>query len=1413
MRKFAIPFAVLALFTLGVTGSRAQGTPTVFINEIHYDNTGVDTGEFVEIAGPAGTSLTGYQIILYNGSNGQSYDTKNLSGSIPNQSNGFGTVLLSYPDTAQGTMQNGAPDGVALVLNNVVQQFLSYEGSFTATNGPASTLTSTNIGVSENGSGPVGDSLRLVGSGTGYSDFTWAPSAPATPGAVNTGQTFLGTGASIAINNVSVTEGNSGTVTATFVVTVNGTHSGVVFDIATADGTGGNAATASDNDYQPRSLTGQSIPSSASTYQFDVTVNGDAVFEQNEQFLVNVTNVTGASTADGQGAGTIANDDAVTSDVVISQVYGAGGNSGAALRNDYIELFNRGSSTVSLAGWSVQYQSAAGAATWSVTPLTGDMAPGTYYLIHEGSGGANGSLLPAADASGSIGMAAGAGKVALLNTTAPASGDCPTFTATADLVGYGTTASCFEGTAPTSNIGATTAALRKRGGCFDSNNNNVDLSAGSPMPRNSASAVHACTFTTVAIHQIQGDGSESPLAGQDVQTSGIVTGRKTNGFFIQTAGDEDADPATSQGLFVFTSTAPAVAVGDAVTARGTATEFFNLTQLESSLPGDVTIDSSGNTVPAATTLTAGILDPNGTADQLERFEGMRMHADTLVSVASSNEFGEVLTVLAGAGRPMREPGIERSLPIPPDPTSGVVDCCIPTWDENPERIMVDTDGLIGSTRLAVTSNVTMGPVTGPLDFSFSAYKVLPETTPAASANMSAVPVPVPLADELTVAGFNIEHFANNETQRRKAALAIRQVLHSPDVIGHVEIFDLVSLQALATQVNNDAAAFGEFPAYEARLVEGSGDQHLGFLIKTSRVQIVSTTQELAGQTYVDPVSGNSLLLHDRPPFVLRANALLPGRGPRPFIVVVNHLRSFIDIELVEGDGRRVRAKRTAQAEATAQLLQSLQTDNPGVPVISIGDYNAYQFNDGYTDPIAIVKGTPTADEEIVVDGSPDLVEPNFTNLTDTLPLEQQYSFIFEGTPQALDHMLLNTVADTLVTRYAIARNNADFPEGPLYASDVTRPERNSDHDMPVAYFSFPLTSDLSVTATGPGGVIQTGAAFGYTVTVSNDGPDAASSLTLSLPASAGLRFSAIVTPAGWTCTTPSSGAAGPISCVGGSLAAGEDVTFAVTALVDCAVGDGAVIVQNASIAGGNVDPLGSNNSATATVVAVNPPPSIDGVISPITVPPLPGAPSAGAVVANAQLGSPVAVDNCSATIVRTGVPAGNVFPVGQTTVTYTATDSGGATASATQTVKVLNAVESLQAIAADLQAIIAASTKAQLTKRATDALKNVQKAIVELGQSDEQDAISRITLAIGDLDGILDRNLLPASVVKPLMRRLAGASWLLARQALDAAIAESGLNVQTLIGGVLLQQGNTAAAGEHYQLASGAYWLVVTLVQ
>ena len=1005
----------------------------------------------------------------------------------------------------------------------------------------------------------------------------------------------------VSVGDVSVAEGNSGTLNATFIVSVSSAaHTGITFNIATAaDETGSSPATAGE-DYAGRSATNQTIPAGTTTYAFDVAISGDLVVEDDETFQVLLTSVSGATLADGIGIGTIVNDDEpppVDTDVVISQVYGGGGNAGATLTHDFVELFNPGSNPVNLTGWSVQYTSATGTGTWQVTPLSGFIEPGHYYLIQQAQGTGGTAPLPAPDATGTIAMAAGSGKVALQNTITPIVGNAPSG-GTADLVGYGA-ASFFEGSGPTAPASNTTAALRKRGGCFDSDNNNIDFAIGNPAPRNSSTPARSCTPIQAAIHEIQGSGASSPLSEQDVITSGVVTGVKVNGFFLQTPDAEaDANPNSSQGIFVFTSATPAVSVGNVLIARGTASEFFELTQIEASLPGDVNVTASNAALPSAITLTSQILDPAGPPDQLERFEGMRLIAPFLTSVAPTDEFGEIATVLSGIPRPIREPGIPVSDPVPPDPTTGVTDCCIPRFDENPERIVIDTEGLVGMPVVTVTSHVAIGNVTGPLDFSFGAYKILPALPLSVGPNISGVAVPVPAAGEFTVGGFNIENFAGNDTRRRKAALAIRQLMQSPDVIGHIEILDLATLQSLADQVNADAVAASESnPAYQAVLIPAPplpggnpSTQNVGFLVKTSRVRVDAVSQELANETFVNPTNGQTETLHDRPPLVLRATVDPLGLNPRPVIVIVNHLRSFIDIGLVAGEGPRVRAKRTAQAESVAGLLQELQTTNPGIAIISVGDYNAYEFNDGYTDPIAILKGAPTPDDQMVVDASPDLVNPNFVNLTDALPLADRYSFIFEGTPQALDHVLVNTVANSYVQRYAIARGNSDFPALPAFAEDVTRPERSSDHDMPVAYFRFPSPSaDLEVTMTASQPGVDAGGQVAYTIVVTNNGDSPASNaiVTGTLAPELGLV----------SCTATGDGVCGSAATPAVTfprLDPGASETVTLLAAVSCAAVNGSSIASIATVSAATVDPVPANNSTSALVTVVNAAPTIVG---------------------------------------------------------------------------------------------------------------------------------------------------------------------------------------------------------------------------
>jgi DNA/RNA endonuclease G (NUC1) len=155
-----------------VPGIQADVTAvgSVRISEFHYDNTGTDAGEAIEVSGPAGIDVTGWTVVLYNGAGGASYNTQTLSGAIPATCGDRGVMVINYPVNG---IQNGSPDGIALVdAASVVVEFLSYEGTFTATNGPATGLLSVDIGAAQNGTEPVGSSLQRNGAGV------WAATAP-----------------------------------------------------------------------------------------------------------------------------------------------------------------------------------------------------------------------------------------------------------------------------------------------------------------------------------------------------------------------------------------------------------------------------------------------------------------------------------------------------------------------------------------------------------------------------------------------------------------------------------------------------------------------------------------------------------------------------------------------------------------------------------------------------------------------------------------------------------------------------------------------------------------------------------------------------------------------------------------------------------------------------------------------------------------------------------------------------------------------------------------------------------------------------------------------------------------------------------------------------------------------------------
>jgi predicted extracellular nuclease len=787
--------------------------------------------------------------------------------------------------------------------------------------------------------------------------------------------------------------------------------------------------------------------------------------------------------------------------VVISQVFGGGGNNGAPFRNDFVELFNRGTESVSLTGWTVQYASSA-SANWQAAPLNGQLAPGQYFLVQFGSGGSSGIPVPAPDGTGSISLAASAGKVALVRSTALLSGACPTNGDLVDLVGYGANASCYEGSGPAASPANAVAVHRASAGCHDSDDNSHDFYVAAPDPRNRNSSIQLCAgnSTPTPLHGIQGAAAQSFLAGEFViTTTNIVTAVVDDGFFLQARDPEaDDDPTTSEAVFVATTAVPPVSVGNALVVSGVVAESGNAspgaptrTQIINPM---VTLIAGGQPLP--TEVAFDNPEPPGTGgiDPFERYEGMRVRTDSLTVVAPTEGFlieadaqgisdGVFYGVLAGTPRPMREPGIPLFDLLPLDAPAGV-----PRFDNNPERLRVDSNTQPGAPRLEVTTGATLSNLVGVIDFADDVWTLYPDPggSPMITGNIVAIPVPSAASNEFTVASFNLERFFDSiddpgvdETvltatafsgRLNKASLAIRNVLRAPHILGVVEVENLPTLQALAAKVNSDAIAAGQpNPRYGAWLLEGNdiGGIDVGFLIRTSHVSVFEVLQFGKTNTYVNPINGQPETLNDRPPLLLRASAPRSASSiPLPVTVILNHLRSMSGIANA-ADGPRIRAKRRAQAEYLAALVQDRQTSTPEENLILIGDFNAFEFNDGYADLLGTIKGTPTP-SNVVTLASPDLVQPDLVNLIDELSPEQRYSFTFDGNAQTLDHILVGATVHRRLTRLAFARNNADFPES--FRSNFNRPERVSDHDAPVAFVasSLPprlLSIELATSAT------------------------------------------------------------------------------------------------------------------------------------------------------------------------------------------------------------------------------------------------------------------------------------------------------------------------------------------------------------
>jgi predicted extracellular nuclease len=753
---------------------------------------------------------------------------------------------------------------------------------------------------------------------------------------------------------------------------------------------------------------------------------------------------------------------AMSADVVISQLYGGSGNSGAQYTNDFIELYNRGTSTISLSGWTVQYASATGSA-WSKTLLAGSIAPGHYFLVQEAAGAGSGSAPPTPDATGTLAMSATSGKVALVtNSTAlTCSTGCATQPGVRDFVGYGSSASSYEAS-PTGTLSNTTAALRAGGGATDTDNNAGDFAVAAPNPRNSGYGSGGGT----RIHHIQGAAHLSPLNGRSVSAvPGVVTAKTTTGFWMQDP-QPDSDPATSEGIFVYTGTAPTVAVADSVTVGGTVSEFrsggtggtSNLTTTEITAPAVTmvahnaalpapTLVGAGGRVPPATVIeddatrdveTSGVFDPASDGiDFWESLEGMLVDIDNAAVVGPRSKYGEIPVVPQGSTTRTNRGGI-----------------VLQAGDANPERVILDD--VLTATPVVNVGDTLAGATVGVLDYSFGNFKLLVTDTPTVTGGTTtAETTATAAAGELATATFNVENLDPSDPQSKFDGLAAQIVtnLKSPDLVALEEIQDnsgatdngvVACDQTMAKLIAAVSAAGG--PSYSYRQIDPQNDADGGepggnirqvFLFRTDR-GLAFTDRSGATATTANAVvnTGGVPTLKYSPGRIDPANtAFNASRKPlageftfngRTVFVIANHFNSKGGDQPLLGHfqppAHPSETQRHNQATVVKNFTDQILAVDATAAVIVLGDLNDFDYSQ-------------TAD--ILTAGG------SLVDLPRTLPAAERYTYVYEGNSQVLDHILLSPGLAAKAYSYDVVHLNAEFAN------------QLSDHDPQVARIPLP----------------------------------------------------------------------------------------------------------------------------------------------------------------------------------------------------------------------------------------------------------------------------------------------------------------------------------------------------------------------
>jgi endonuclease/exonuclease/phosphatase family metal-dependent hydrolase len=539
------------------------------------------------------------------------------------------------------------------------------------------------------------------------------------------------------------------------------------------------------------------------------------------------------------------------------------------------------------------------------------------------------------------------------------------------------------------------------------------------------------------IWEIQGTGNTSPYLGQVINSNNnIVTAVGEEFFFIQTPPERsDNNPATSDGLLIYTGSPANLTPGDLVNVSGEVREFEGLTELSGFLV-NYTFTGSTTSLPDPVVLTESFPSPlSAPVRDLEKVENMLVQFQAQV-IAPSSGFNDVAGLTTRTDRPFREPGIRYP---------GLSD--LPVWDGNPEIFYFDPDALNQPNNrfLSVGQSVTATAVFYQSDNDFIAFPTS-YTTNGTIAQRDLEPA---APDEITIGSINVLQLRSDNDaitiQLPKVARYIVDRMGAPDIIALQEVGNLSILQDLNFFINQ----LDPNLSYSSYLIPGNNNTsiNVAYLVG-ERIADVNVRQ--LGNIETLSIGGR---LHDRPPLLLEAN--LPTNPPTPIQVLNLHLRSLGGIE--GSDAAFVRTKRYEQSLSVARMIQDRQGNN----LIIVGDFNALPYSDGYVDVLSQLTGDPGLGAQFPVQN---IVDPPITNHAFAAPEDERYSFVFDGSAQLLDHCLSTELNNLTISDFAFARGNCDAATA--YFANPNLTTRSSDHDGFVLYLQpeFPLTtSTLSPT--------------------------------------------------------------------------------------------------------------------------------------------------------------------------------------------------------------------------------------------------------------------------------------------------------------------------------------------------------------